>query len=121
MVTILPPFGQSLADDLIDLNRETAALRRDRLRLFVQDPVCDHLFVGCLERRALSQHLVQHATQRQNVRPSIDASGFELFRCHVGWRPQHYPLLVTLERPVSEAAKPKSVIFTCPSEVSMMF
>lgn len=87
LVALLGALRHRLSDDALELHRNACPESRYRRRLVVEDRVDHGLLVVATERASRGDHLVEHCTERPDVRPVIDVLSAALLRRHVGYRP----------------------------------
>ena len=127
---VLSLLLEAVADDAVEPRRHLQ-LRRELLRLLLQDRVQRLDRRVPVERPAARQHLVEHRPEREDVGAVVRGLAPRLLRRHVADRPQHHarprvPRQGGRSRVLALAttacsARPKSRILTTPSFVTNRF
>ena len=94
---VLPPvlrvLGEAPLDDPLERRRRHRRNRRDRRRLLLHDRGDQRRLARSHEGLAPGRHLVEHAPEREDVRPRVRLPALELLGRHVLERPEDRPFL----------------------------
>ncbi len=99
-------LGQGLEDDVLQLRRQAGAELGQRLGFLLEDRVDQGLVVVPLEGKFAREQLVEHDSQRPDVRPLVERLPAGLLRRHVSHR-AHGRLAFRQRRPALELGQPE--------------